>query len=290
MKSTHCNSQVNQPDCLFNLMEVAKLESNINGVLAAVTLTVVVVLIFSIDSRKNNGEEKTLNRIKKIKEPAISAFLVATLASLLASYLFATVAGTHIGNERRAFFLLFPAGFSFIVSALLFQFGILISLIGLGLTRASVVSRYIFGALLTIILIRIIFTAIDQIAVMDGVSSLAVINKKHGFVITLTVLTLLFPILATIIKLVATWNKAPNFLKKVFSMGRSDLYFYKIETFFITTITMCVIFALFPRLWYDINPTAPHPDWVVWIYAGTFGFLAGWLILFIPTISSGNDD
>ena len=95
----------------FDVIELARLQSSITGVLAGFALTVAILLMGQRVEGASVGKYDA-----GIEQAAVMVFVTAAFSGVLASFLFALM-GSEMVNSGRAFMMLISAGFVFTLSA-----------------------------------------------------------------------------------------------------------------------------------------------------------------------------
>ena len=95
----------------FDVIELARLQSSITGVLAGFALTVAILLMGQRVEGASVGKYDA-----GIEQAAVMVFVTAAFSGVLASFLFALM-GSEMVNSGRASMMLISAGFVFTLSA-----------------------------------------------------------------------------------------------------------------------------------------------------------------------------
>ncbi len=276
----HCCNGVLTPDCLFNLVEAAKLESNINGALAGFSMAIAIVLITS--SVQNSSGKENIN---PLMEGSVSVFVTATFTSILAAYLFSSVGSTWEHNQIRAHLLLFSAGIPFIISATLFMFGILLALDNFKFVSARNVSWFVLWFLIFIIMFRVIASSVAVVAIMNSKIAWDIWTDYHKL-LSISIGLLGFPLVSVIIRSLVKFGIYENCWICRFSKwpdnGGNVIY-----NFLIYSALLCLVCAIVPRFFIDDIPIAVQ-WWHLLFYIFGYSLNVGWLILIIPSSRNNN--
>ena len=161
------------PNDTYNMVEVAKLESAINGIIAGFALTIVILLIERLASKSSDiSYDSTLGKA------AITVFITTFFTSTLASFLFA-VNAAEIENSARAFLLVMPPAFVFALSGILLILGLVLLLAAYKLTEALEPTKISLYMVSLLALFNYTYTASDVTAGIYKIPSVILLSKTR---------------------------------------------------------------------------------------------------------------
>ncbi len=255
----------------FDVIELAKLQSAITGVLAGFALTVAILLM----GQKPEGASVDKYDVG-VGQAAVMVFVTAAFSGVLASFLFALM-GSEVINSGRAFMMLISAGFVFTLSAVLVIYGLFLSLGAFRLTHALGTGKAALYATIALTLGHYALGVAWARGVMDQVSTGEVLGEARTCVVLFA---------------------APSLLP-LCAIGRRRLdrsYDARIPSrsfngFTIACVVLCAIAGMLTAFIQSLTPPdviVPLPLMLLFVIA--YSFLIAWLILLIPTSESEATD
>lgn len=253
------------PNQTYDVIEMAKLQSAIMGVLAGFALTVTVLLIERRTAQKAGvGYQDTL------RQAAVAVFVAVLFSSILASFLYA-INGAEKENTSRAFLLSVPPGFVFGVSVLFLLYGLVLLLGAFRLDYVFGLTKAILCLVILLALFYYTFTVGDAIAVTYQIPATTVWTQVSTAV-PLLAATIALPLCALLKR-----RFDRRYRVSIPSRGFSGL------------ILAGVVFSTIAAVPVRFLTHAPFdvfvPFWQILLFIVAYSFLVAWLILFIPTSS-----
>lgn len=256
-------------DAIYNVIETAKLQAGVAGLLAGFALSIAVLLI----TRETVGDSHDREGAA-LEQASVLVFVSAFFASLIAAFLFGLIAGEK-ENNRRAFMLAMSAGFPFILSGVLLMYGIVLLVASFQATYVLPLARFILRAVLVIALLNYGSIAGIVISVMRRWTTREVFSDPPTL-IALAVASLLLPALAY-----GTRSRLRSYDERsIFpSRGFNALIASCVLTCVLASAPVSVITFYFD----DVRV----PDWLILLFPLTMSAVISWLVLFTPASTPG---
>ena len=257
------------PNETHSVLEIARLDSAITGIMAGFALTIVVLLVERLANKSSDVHyDATLGKA------TILVFVAAFFTSTLASFLFG-VSAAEKENSARAFMLLMLPAFAFVLSVVLFSLGLVLLLAAYKLKYALEPARVILYMVLCLALFNYIYTASDVIAVMYKVPSIALLSQPP------VVLSLLTP---SAICLFLGYIIRRRRYKP--SRVQFDQRWFR-GLILVDIIASAVVGVLLTSILISAPPYLFVPFQLILVLVVGLSVLIGWSILYIPTSDVG---
>jgi hypothetical protein len=254
------------PNQAYDVIEIAKLQSAITGMLAGFALTVIILLI-----ERRAVQSIVAKDQDALRQAAVMVFITILFTSTLASLLYA-INGAEKENASRAFLLSVPPGFVFAVSIALLMYGVLLLLLAFKHDYVFDLAKRILWIVIVLSLFYYTFTVGDVIAVTYQAPA-TVMWTQVGTVAPLLTTTMLLPLCA--------------FLRRLFDRR------YRViipSRGFNGLMLACVLLSSVAAIPVRFLTHAPFdvfvPFWLTLLFIIAYSFLVAWLILFIPDSTS----
>jgi hypothetical protein len=250
------------PNQTYDVIEIAKLQSAITGILAGFALTIIILLV-----ERQGGRSNTSKKSDQMRQAAIMVFVAMLYTTVLASLLY-SINGAEMSNASRAFLLSVPPGFTFAVSVLLLIFGIVLLI---GAYRLEQVFNLVCKILWIVILVTLFyftFTTADVIAVTYRTAPSEIWGQAE-IGTSLITSTALLPLMAII------WRYKDR--KKPLKIPSPGF-----RGFILACVLLSTVVAVPVRFLTHAPLDVFVPFWLILLFIITYAFLAGWLILYIP--------
>jgi hypothetical protein len=251
------------PDQAYDVIEIAKLQSAITGILAGFALTVIVLLVERGEGRSRSSEGHAAWRLA-----AVAVFITMLFTTVLASLLY-SINGAEIENSSRAFLLSVPPAFAFALSVLLLMYGIVLLIGAFDLDYVFDLVKSILWVVIALTLFYFTFTTGDVVAVVYKVPPAEIWNRAETGV-SLIGATILLPIIALMKRRIGE-----EYSVRIPSQGFNRL------------MLACVLLSSIASVPVRFLTHAPIdvfvPFWQILLFIVAHSFLVAWLILFIPT-------
>jgi hypothetical protein len=251
------------PNQTYDVIEIAKLQSAITGILAGFALTVIILLVEGLGGRTGRSKNNDTWR-----QAAIMVFIAMLYTTVLASLLY-SINGAEMSNSSRAFLLSVPPGFAFAVSALLLMYGIVLLIGAIDLNHAFDLVKKILWVVILLTLFYFTFTTGDVIAVTYKVPSSEIWGQVN-YGVSLIMATILFPLITIMKRLFDKKYKV-----KIPSKGFNGF------------ILACVLLNTFVSIPVRFLTHASFDVfvsfWQILLFIIAYSFLVAWLILYIPS-------
>lgn len=257
-------------DAIYNVIETAKLQAGVAGLLAGFALSIAVLLI-TRERLGGSGESEGA----ALEQASVLVFIAAFFASLVAAFLFGLIAGEK-ENNRRAFMLAMSAGFPFLLSGVLLMYGIVLLVAAFQASYVLPLVRFVLRAVLIIALLNYGSIAGIVISVMRRWTTRAVFTDPPTL-LALAAASLLLPALS---------YGARGRLR---GDGRSLYPSRGFDALIASSILTCVLASAPVSVITFYFTDVRVPDWLILLFPLTLSAVLSWLIIYTPTATAGPD-